>query len=165
MSPWWGLALRGLTLAAALAFLVRGVRWQDMTDTLRRAGFLLPSIVIGEPVLRNCPVVGSNSFAVPSRITKMSPVPSSVHVPTPPTGSCADTTGVNVPGVPVAVGEGVSVGIAGDDAGKTVALLTAADGAVVGTEPAQPMTVIASARHNAGLPRRRRSRVTCPTRR
>ena len=46
LGPWWGLALRGLTLAAALVFLVRGVRWHDMTDTIRRAGFLLPSIVI-----------------------------------------------------------------------------------------------------------------------
>ena len=46
MGPWWGLGLRGLTLAAALVFLVRGVRWYDMGDTIRRAGFLLPSIVI-----------------------------------------------------------------------------------------------------------------------
>jgi uncharacterized protein (TIRG00374 family) len=46
MGPWWGRALRGLTLAAALVFLVRGVRWHDMSDTLRRAGFLLPSSVV-----------------------------------------------------------------------------------------------------------------------
>jgi len=44
--PWLGLGLRGLTLAAAVVFLVRGVRWHDMTDTIRRAGFLLPSIVV-----------------------------------------------------------------------------------------------------------------------
>ena len=46
MAAWWGLGLRGLTLAAALVFLVRGVRWHDMTDTFKRAGFLLPSLVI-----------------------------------------------------------------------------------------------------------------------
>jgi uncharacterized protein (TIRG00374 family) len=46
MSPWWGLGLRGLTLAAAVVFLVRGVHWHDMTDTIRQAGFLLPSLVI-----------------------------------------------------------------------------------------------------------------------
>jgi hypothetical protein len=47
MGPWLGLGLRGLTLAAALVFLVRGVRWHDMTDTMKRAGFLLPSVVLG----------------------------------------------------------------------------------------------------------------------
>jgi len=46
MGPWLGLGMRGLTLAAAVVFLVRGVRWHDMTDTVRRAGFLLPSIVV-----------------------------------------------------------------------------------------------------------------------
>jgi uncharacterized protein (TIRG00374 family) len=46
MGPWLGLGLRGLTLAAALVFLVRGVRWHDMTDAMKRAGFLLPSIVL-----------------------------------------------------------------------------------------------------------------------
>ncbi len=44
--PWWGLALRGLTLAAAMVFLARGVRWHDMTDTIARAGFLLPAIIV-----------------------------------------------------------------------------------------------------------------------
>ena len=43
---WWGLALRGLTLAAAMVFLARGVRWHDMTDTITRAGFLLPAIIV-----------------------------------------------------------------------------------------------------------------------
>jgi uncharacterized protein (TIRG00374 family) len=41
-----GLVLRGLTLAVTLVFLARGVRWHDMTDTISRAGFLLPSIVV-----------------------------------------------------------------------------------------------------------------------
>lgn len=46
LSPWWGLGLRGLTLAAAVVFLVRGVHWHDMTNTVRQAGLPLPSIVI-----------------------------------------------------------------------------------------------------------------------
>jgi uncharacterized protein (TIRG00374 family) len=51
MGPWWGFGLRGLTLVAALVFLVRGVRWHDMADTIARAGLLLPSVVV---VLNAC---------------------------------------------------------------------------------------------------------------
>jgi uncharacterized protein (TIRG00374 family) len=46
VGPWLGLGLRGLTLAAALVFLVRGVRWHDITGTIKQAGYLPPAIVI-----------------------------------------------------------------------------------------------------------------------
>ena len=45
-SPWWGLAVRGLVLSVALAFLARGVSWHDIAHTLGRAGVVLPLIMI-----------------------------------------------------------------------------------------------------------------------
>jgi uncharacterized protein (TIRG00374 family) len=45
-APWWGLVLRGLILSAALVFVAWGVRWHDMSDALRRAGFALPAVVV-----------------------------------------------------------------------------------------------------------------------
>jgi len=46
-SPWWGFALRGVVLAAALVFLVRGVKWHDIAVAVKGAGIVLPSVVIG----------------------------------------------------------------------------------------------------------------------
>ena len=41
-----GLVLRALTLLAALIFLAHGVRWIDITTAARRAGFVLPALVV-----------------------------------------------------------------------------------------------------------------------
>jgi uncharacterized protein (TIRG00374 family) len=49
--PWSRLALRALTLVAALVFLARGVHWHDLTGASRRVGILAPSLVL---VLNAC---------------------------------------------------------------------------------------------------------------
>lgn len=46
-APWWAWAVRGLVLAAAMGFLVRGVRWRDIAVAVGRAGIVLPAVVIG----------------------------------------------------------------------------------------------------------------------
>jgi uncharacterized protein (TIRG00374 family) len=43
---WGALALRGLVLAGALVFLVRGVNWHDIAGAVKGAGIVLPSIVV-----------------------------------------------------------------------------------------------------------------------
>jgi uncharacterized protein (TIRG00374 family) len=43
---WLNLALRVLVLFAAFVFLARGVRWLDVTTAARRAGFLLPALIV-----------------------------------------------------------------------------------------------------------------------
>jgi hypothetical protein len=40
------MVLRGLVLAAALFFLARGVKWHDISIAVRRAGVLVPSVVV-----------------------------------------------------------------------------------------------------------------------
>lgn len=46
-ASWWRLALRGLVLAAAVVFLIDGVKWRDIAVAVKRAGIVLPAIVVG----------------------------------------------------------------------------------------------------------------------
>jgi glycosyltransferase 2 family protein len=43
---WWDLFLRAAVLAAALVFLGRGVEWHDIASAVKRAGVLVPAIVV-----------------------------------------------------------------------------------------------------------------------